>query len=233
MHLDLAGLNPVITWSGIDRTKAYLSSNLDIIAFLGSRTWVRRNGGRQFQSASAKLSRKRLGFFSGYKPSKLYIATPSICVILTKLVFQGQEFKRHLGQWQQGNQHLFILYHSHCLFPIQVIPSFASAQIFIHIIIPIVLFFASYSLFCFAADMYPHCSGGQGQNVAPGAQFWDFVCRSEQEGFSPPILTNHHRNKRETRRLLFNNSSPDRCTCSCPASPPLMSFLPSWHPSIR
>ena len=129
MHLDLAGLNPVITWSGIDRTKAYLSSNLDIIAFLGSRTWVRRNGGRQFQSASAKLSRKRLGFFSGYKPSKLYIATPSICVILTKLVFQGQEFKRHLGQWQQGDQHLFILYYSLIL---------------------------SYSLFCFSGHIYSH-----------------------------------------------------------------------------
>ena len=68
MHLDLAGQNRAIMWSGSLCNSRIFPIGIDQSKFKtlpGSQTWALRNGGQQYQSANARLSEIRPGFSSG------------------------------------------------------------------------------------------------------------------------------------------------------------------------
>ena len=68
MHLDLAGQNRAIMWSGSLCNSRIFPIGIDQSKFKtlpGSQTWALRNGGQQYQSANARSSEIRPGFSSG------------------------------------------------------------------------------------------------------------------------------------------------------------------------
>ena len=109
MHLDLAGQNRAIMWSGSLCNSRIFLIGFDQFKFKtlpGSQTWALRNGGQQYQSANARSSEIRPGFSSGNTSSTHW------CRRRWLKQFNHSRDKSSNGTWVNGHK----VFHSSLVF---------------------------------------------------------------------------------------------------------------------